>query len=135
MTNEEFNYSKEILRQINMADPNAMNCWGVIVGHNCFALPESKERRAGIKMYTSGYLHKGRVDVDLTWADDYTIRFYNVDNKTEVKTIARVYAPELCRILDTHIESGDKTPVKDLEMVLSETGNVLHAVLKGGNNG
>ena len=74
MTDETFYYCKEIVRQIQYADPNAMNCWGVIVGHNCFALPESKERRAGIKMDTNGFKHKGRVDVDLTWADDYTIK-------------------------------------------------------------
>ena len=134
MTDKEFSYSKEILGQINMADPNAMNCWGVMVGHNCFALPESKERRAGIKMKANGFIHKGRVDVDLTWGDDYTIKFY--DKKGNVsRTIERVYAPELCRVLDIEIESGDKTPVKDLEMVLSQTGNVLHADLKGGNNG
>ena len=129
MTDEEFNYSKEILRQINMADPNAMNCWGVVVGHNCFALPESKERRAGIKMETNGFVHQGRVDVDLTWGDDYTIKFYEKGNVS--RTIEGVYAPELCRVLDIAIESGDKTPVKDLEMVLSQTGNVLHADLKG----
>ncbi|BCV04230.1 MAG: hypothetical protein CM15mV81_350 [uncultured marine virus] len=43
MTDETFYYCKEILKQIQYADPNAMNCWGVIVGHNCFALPETKE--------------------------------------------------------------------------------------------
>ena len=129
MTDEEFSYSKEILRQINMADPNAMNCWGVVVGHNCFALPESKERRAGIKMETNGFVHQGRVDVDLTWGDDYTIKFYEKGNVS--RTIEGVYAPELCRVLDIAIESGNRTPVKDLEMVLSQTGNVLHADLKG----
>ena len=46
MNDQTFYYAKEILRQIQYADPNAMNCWGVIVGMNCFALPESKERRA-----------------------------------------------------------------------------------------
>ena len=54
-------------------------------------------------MNTNGFKHKGRVDIDLTWADDYTIKFYdkkdNVINKLE-----RVYAPELCRTLDIHIE-------------------------------
>ena len=53
MNDQTFYYAKEILRQIQYADPNAMNCWGVIVGMNCFALPESKERRAGIKMNTN----------------------------------------------------------------------------------
>ena len=130
MTDEEFSYSKEILRQINMADPNAMNCWGVMGGHNCFALPESKERRAGIKMETNGFVHQGRVDVDLTWGDDYTIKFYDKRGNVS-RTIERVYAPELCRVLDIAIESGNRTPVKDLEMVLSQTGNVLHADLKG----
>ena len=115
MTDEEFSYSKEIIRQIKAADPNAMSCWGVIVGHNCFALPESKERRAGIKMGTSGYIHEGRVDVDLTWRDDYTIKFYDKKDCI-IKTLEGVYAPELCRVLDMEIESGSKTPVKDLEM-------------------
>ena len=109
-----FNYAKEILKQIQYADPNAMNCWGVRVGFNCFALPETKERRAGIKMDTNGFKHQGRVDVDLTWADDYTIKFY--DKKLNViKSLERVYAPELCRTLDIHIESGPDSPVKDLE--------------------
>ena len=114
MNDQTFYYAKEILRQIQYADPNAMNCWGVIVGMNCFALPESKERRAGIKMNTNGFKHKGRVDVDLTWADDYTIKFY--DNKNNViNKLERVYAPELCRTLDIHIESGPDSPVQELQ--------------------
>ncbi len=114
MNDDTFNYAKEILKQIQYADPNAMNCWGVRVGFNCFALPETKERRAGIKMDTNGFKHQGRVDVDLTWADDYTIKFY--DKKLNViKSLERVYAPELCRTLDIHIESGPDSPVKDLE--------------------
>jgi|TARA_R100001460_G_scaffold54550_1_gene93864 hypothetical protein len=120
MTDEEFYYSKEILRQINAADPNAMNCWGVMVGHNCFALPESETRRAGIKMMTNGFIHKGRVDVDLTWADDYTLKFYNRQGEVLYK-IERVYAPELCRQLDVAIESGKDSPVKDLEMTSTVT--------------
>lgn len=120
MNDETFYYAKEILRQIQYADPNAMNCWGVIVGMNCFALPESKERRAGIKMNTNGFKHKGRVDIDLTWADDYTIKFYdkkdNVINKLE-----RVYAPELCRTLDIHIESGPDSPVQELQFTTTVT--------------
>ena len=114
MNDDTFNYAKEILKQIQYADPNAMNCWGVRVGFNCFALPETKERRAGIKMDTNGFKHQGRVDVDLTWADDYTIKFY--DKKLNViRTLERVYAPELCRTLDIYIESGPDSPVKDLE--------------------
>ena len=114
MNDDTFNYEKEILKQIQYADPNAMNCWGVRVGFNCFALPETKERRAGIKMDTNGFKHQGRVDIDLTWADDYTIKFY--DKKLNViKSLERVYAPELCRTLDIHIESGPDSPVKDLE--------------------
>tara|TARA_R100000353_G_scaffold109657_1_gene78734 strand:- start:1756 stop:2127 length:372 start_codon:yes stop_codon:yes gene_type:complete len=120
MNDQTFYYAKEILRQIQYADPNAMNCWGVIVGMNCFALPESKERRAGIKMNTNGFKHKGRVDIDLTWADDYTIKFYdkkdNVINKLE-----RVYAPELCRTLDIHIESGPDSPVQELQFTTTVT--------------
>ena len=120
MNDETFYYAKEILRQIQYADPNAMNCWGVIVGMNCFALPESKERRAGIKMNTNGFKHKGRVDIDLTWADDYTIKFYdkkdNIINKLE-----RVYAPELCRTLDIHIESGPDSPVQELQFTTTVT--------------
>lgn len=120
MNDQTFYYAKEILRQIQYADPNAMNCWGVIVGMNCFALPESKERRAGIKMNTNGFKHKGRVDVDLTWADDYTIKFYdkkdNIINKLE-----RVYAPELCRTLDIHIESGPDSPVQELQFTTTVT--------------
>ena len=114
MNDDTFNYAKEILKQIQYADPNAMNCWGVIVGHNCFALPESKERRAGIKMVTNGFKHKGRVDVDLTWADDYTIKFYD-KKENVIKSLERVYAPELCRTLDIHIESGPDSPVKELQ--------------------
>ena len=120
MTDEEFYYSKEILRQINAADPNAMNCWGVMVGHNCFALPENKERRAGIKMQTNGFKHQGRVDVDLTWADDYTIKFYDKRNNI-INTIERVYAPELCRTLDIHIESGHDSPVQELQFTNTVT--------------
>lgn len=120
MNDDTFNYAKEILKQIQYADPNAMNCWGVRVGFNCFALPESKERRAGIKMDTNGFKHQGRVDVDLTWADDYTIKFY--DKKLNViKSLERVYAPELCRTLDIHIESGPDSPVKDLEFTTTVT--------------
>ena len=114
MNDDTFNYAKEILKQIQYADPNAMNCWGVMVGHNCFALPESKERRAGIKMVTNGFKHKGRVDIDLTWADDYTIKFYD-KKENVIKSLERVYAPELCRTLDIHIESGPDSPVKELQ--------------------
>jgi hypothetical protein len=114
MNDQTFYYAKEILRQIQYADPNAMNCWGVIVGMNCFALPESKERRAGIKMNTNGFKHKGRVDIDLTWADDYTIKFYDKKDNV-INTLERVYAPELCRTLDIHIESGPDSPVQELQ--------------------
>ncbi len=114
MNDDTFNYAKEILKQIQYADPNAMNCWGVRVGFNCFALPETKERRAGIKMDTNGFKHQGRVDIDLTWADDYTIKFYD-KKENVIKSLERVYAPELCRTLDIHIESGPDSPVKDLE--------------------
>ncbi len=114
MNDDTFNYAKEILKQIQYADPNAMNCWGVRVGFDCFALPETKERRAGIKMDTNGFKHQGRVDIDLTWADDYTIKFYD-KKENVIKSLERVYAPELCRTLDIHIESGPDSPVKDLE--------------------
>jgi len=114
MNEETFYYSKEILKQIQYADPNAMNCWGVVVGMNCFALPETKERRAGIKMICNGFKHQGRVDVDLTWADDYTIKFYD-KKENVIKSLERVYAPELCRTLDIHIESGPDSPVQELE--------------------
>lgn len=120
MNDQTFYYAKEILRQIQYADPNAMNCWGVIVGMNCFALPESKERRAGIKMNTNGFKHKGRVDVDLTWADDYTIKFYDKKDNV-INTLERVYAPELCRTLDIHIESGPDSPVQELQFTTTVT--------------
>ena len=120
MNDQTFYYAKEILRQIQYADPNAMNCWGVIVGHNCFALPETKERRAGIKMNTNGFKHKGRVDIDLTWADDYTIKFYDKKDNV-INTLERVYAPELCRTLDIHIESGPDSPVQELQFTTTVT--------------
>ena len=120
MNDQTFYYAKEILRQIQYADPNAMNCWGVIVGMNCFALPESKERRAGIKMNTNGFKHKGRVDVDLTWSDDYTIKFYDKKDNV-INTLERVYAPELCRTLDIHIESGPDSPVQELQFTTTVT--------------
>ena len=120
MNNQTFYYSKEILRQINYADPNAMICWGVIVGHTCFALPESKERRAGIKMICNGFKHKGRVDIDLTWADDYTIKFYDKHGSI-INTLERVYAPELCRTLDIHIESGPDSLVPELQFTTTVT--------------
>ena len=120
MNNQTFYYWKEILRQINYADPNAMNCWVVIVGHTCFALPESKERRAGIKMICNGFKHKGRVDIDLTWADDYTIKFYDKHGSI-INTLERVYAPELCRTLDIHIESGPDSPVPELQFTTTVT--------------
>ncbi len=115
---EALAYAKVIINQINKADPTAMMCWGVVPGHTLFALPESKERRAGIKMMCTGHLHQGRVDVDLAWSDTYTIKYYNKDGDI-VETKDMVYATELCRILDQDIESGDKTPVKDLEVILS----------------
>ena len=120
MNDQTFYYAKEILRQIQYADPNAMNCWGVIVGMNCFALPESKERRAGIKMNTNGFKHKGRVDIDLTWADDYTIKFYDKKDNV-INRLERVYAPELCRTLDIHIESGPDSPVQELQFTTTVT--------------
>ena len=120
MNDQTFYYAKEILRQIQYADPNAMNCWGVIVGMNCFALPESKERRAGIKMNTNGFKHKGRIDIDLTWADDYTIKFYDKKDNV-INTLERVYAPELCRTLDIHIESGADSPVQELQFTTTVT--------------
>ena len=120
MNDQTFYYAKEILRQIQYADPNAMNCWGVIVGMNCFALPESKERRAGIKMNTNGFKHKGRVDIDLTWADDYTIKFYDKKDNV-INRLERVYAPELCRTLDIHIESGPDSPVQELQFTTKVT--------------
>ena len=121
MNKETFYYSKEILRQIDFADANARNCWGVIIGHTCFALPESKERRAGIKMICNGFKHKRRFYIDLTLADDYTIKFNSKDEKKIKKTLKRVYAPELCRTLDIHIESGPEAPVPELQFTTTVT--------------
>ena len=109
MNDQTFYYAKEILRQIQYADPNAMNCWGVIVGMNCF-FTRIKKERAAIKMNTNGFKHKGRVDIDLTWADDYTIKFYdkkdNVINKLE-EYMHRSYVVHLIFIsrVDVH-QSG-----------------------------
>ena len=117
---ETLAYAKVIINQIQKADPTAMMCLGVIPGHTLFALPETKERRAGIKMICNGFKHKGRVDVDLTWADDYTIKFYD-KKQNVIKTLERVYAPELCRTLDIHIESGPDSPVQELQFTTTVT--------------
>ena len=117
---ETLAYAKVIINQIQKADPTAMMCGGVSPGHTLFALPETKERRAGIKMICNGHIHKGRVDVDLAWSDTYTIKFFDKDDEENPAYVLRdVYATELCRLLDIHIESGEESPVKDLEVVLS----------------
>ena len=71
-------------------------------------------------MVTNGFKHQGRVDVDLTWADDYTIKFYDKRGNV-INTIERVYAPELCRTLDIHIESGPDSPVQELQFTNTVT--------------
>ena len=71
-------------------------------------------------METNGFKHKGRVDIDLTWADDYTIKFYD-KKQNVIKTLERVYAPELCRTLDIHIESGPDSPVQELQFTTTVT--------------
>ena len=43
MNDQTFYYAKEILRQIQYADPNAMHCWGVIVGMNCLHYQNQKK--------------------------------------------------------------------------------------------
>lgn len=123
-----------ILKQIRMADPTAMLCWGLIKGKSLFMLHQDKTRRGGVKMYTNGHFHQGRVDVDLTWADDYTIKLYDKDGYI-IDEVKRIYATELCRVLDMKIESGMKTKVKPLEFVVSNTDNVMHIDLKGESNG
>ena len=71
-------------------------------------------------MICNGHIHNGRVDVDLAWSDTYTIKFFDKDDEENPAYVLRdVYATELCRLLDIQIESGEESPVKDLEVVLS----------------
>ena len=123
-------FVKTIIKQILMAEPDAFKNWKCSIHDNSvMGLPETKDRRAGLRLVVEGSKHKGPVYVNLTWADDYKIQLID-KNENVISTTERVYAPELCRVLDMKIDKGTDTTVQDLVPVVEESDGVISVDFK-----
>ena len=68
-------FVKTIIKQILMAEPDAFKNWKCSIHDNSvMGLPETKDRRAGLRLVVEGSKHKGPVYVNITWADDTTVQ-------------------------------------------------------------
>jgi hypothetical protein len=59
-----------------------------------------------LSIFVNGFIHRGRVQISVSWKDLYHIEFYNTDEKW-IKTIEDIYVDELISVLDKEIERGD----------------------------
>ena len=67
--------------------------------HKFLALPESKNFQGGVRFKVNGLRHKGYVQIELRWVDDYTVSFLK-RNGDVVKQCEMVYCDMLVDILD-----------------------------------
>jgi hypothetical protein len=123
-------FLKTIIKQILMAEPDAFKNWKCKIGtDSVMGLKQTKDRRAGLRLVVEGSKHKGPVYINLTWADDYTVQLLDKNEKV-IETTERIYAPELCRVLDMKIDKGTDTTVQDLVPVVEKSDGVISVDFK-----
>lgn len=85
-----------IMEQIGLY--NCMSL-GIPRGTTLF-LSENKERRGGVSFkFTNCFkIRNGKVEIDLRWVDDYTVRVYSQRGKLK-ETVEGVYNAELADVL------------------------------------
>ena len=88
--------AKTIMAQIKYGDPYALPAWGA---RHFVALPESKEFQGGLRFRVSGLRFQGLVQIELRWADDYTITFID-DAGMACKVVESVYCDMLVGVID-----------------------------------
>ena len=82
------------------------------MGAHTFRFIKNSERYEGglaFEFQNTSLVKKGRIYVQLTWSDDYTVTLIGIDYKKEkiFKVIKSVYAPELGQTLDKLVESEE----------------------------
>ncbi|HWZ21121.1 MAG TPA: hypothetical protein VNW06_00625 [Cytophagaceae bacterium] len=93
--------AKTILRQINTLDPWALQAYG---SKKIKPLQECKEFEGGIEFQVNGLHFSGKISIQLSWSDEYSIYFIDKNEEIE-KEIHGVHFPELVEVLD-YIEKG-----------------------------
>ena len=96
MENHSVTIAKIIVQQIQYFDRWFLPAVGA---QNFVALPESKEFQGGVKFNVNGLKHKGSVSIELRWADDYTVSFWDRTGEI-VKQLEGVYCDVLIDVLD-----------------------------------
>ncbi len=96
METQSIQIAKTIVSQIK-----ALDFWflGAVGAQKFIALPESKEFQGGVRFAVNGVKHKGYVQIELRWVDDYTITFMKRNGEV-VKQCEMVYCDMLVEILD-----------------------------------
>lgn len=93
----ELSIAQTIINQIRCTDRMAMMAWGV--SKHVVATPSTKEYQGGVQMCVNGLRHKGYVQVQLRYVDDYVVTFLN--KKLEVvKEVVGVYCDLLVDVID-----------------------------------
>ena len=82
------------------------------MGANKFNWIKNSEKYEGglsFEFQNTSLVKKGRIHIQLTWADDYTVVLVGIDYKKEkiFKVIKGVYFPELGETLDNLVESKE----------------------------
>ena len=88
--------AKTIIQQVQYGDRWFLPAVGA---KNFVALPESKEYQGGVRFSVNGQKHKGYVNIELRWVDDYTISFMGITGEV-VKQFKGVFCDMLIDVLD-----------------------------------
>ncbi len=64
-----------------------------------------KDHTDSLSIWVSGFQHKGRVNISLSWSDLFQLEFYD-ESEQMVKFIDDVYIDQLISVLDSEIETG-----------------------------
>jgi len=92
----EVQLSNTIIDQIQSADVWAL---GAYAAQDFKVLLTTDEYIGGLQFSCNGYNVKGKVTIQLSWNDTYTISFYNRNNNL-MKTVEGVYCDQLVGVLD-----------------------------------
>jgi hypothetical protein len=92
-----------ILSQIKQGGVTKMMSWGV----NRLSCGTNENGTHFLSFFVNGFLHKGKVKIDLEYNDTYTIKLFNT-NHIFVKSVEMVYCDELTDMIDSLVEfDGD----------------------------
>jgi hypothetical protein len=102
---QERNIADTIIKQIQTADRFAMGAWGT---RELVSLDETPERLGGLMFRVSGSKLRGKVRVELSHQDTYTVTSYRFRNHSAhlVSEATGVYCDQLMGIVDGMVEKG-----------------------------